>query len=150
MDKTELKCLGALYGNLKTPSKEEIDQSILDKARRSGESEYSHQRKLHYYLKSSDILHFAPMNEGKRSEREAEALKRLGLTPGVPDVWILIPRKPYHGLIIELKQEERGIVSGAQQWWLKELNRASYRAVVSWYLEQSIEIVQDYLSLPSW
>lgn len=159
MDKTRLKCLGALYGKGEAPSTEEIRLQVeQDKAERSlGESERNHQIRLHRWLTREGVPHFAPYNEGNLincaendKEKAGRAAKMMGMSPGVPDLVIPIARKPHHGLYIELKARPNGVVSGAQEWWLKTLVLQSYAAHVSWSFEESIKIVEDYLALPLW
>lgn len=151
MDKIELKALAALYGAGEPPSNAEVEAVQVEKtqARAAQESEYQHQARLHYWLKKQQILHFAPANEGKRSESEMRRLTAVGFTCGVLDVWIMEPRRPYHGLILELKTV-KGVISGAQSFWLRELNKRSYKAIVSYSFEESKKLVIDYLSLPFW
>lgn len=41
---------------------------------------------------------------GMRSKpREVAKYKKAGLKPGCPDIWLPVPRRGYHALIIELK-----------------------------------------------
>lgn len=151
MHKTELKALAALYGSGEAPTQAEVDAVTAEEERKRAieESEHQHQARLHVWLKRRGLLHFAPANEGKRSESETRRLSAVGFTCGVLDVWIMEPRRPYHGLILELKTDE-GIVSGAQTYWLRELNGRAYKAVVSRSFEESIKVVEDYLVLPQW
>lgn len=149
--KTELKALAALYGSSEPPSEAEI-AIVRDEERQAHsivESENRHQARLHAWLKKNHILHFAPANEGKRSDSEIRRLTAVGFTCGVLDIWIMEARKPYHGLIIELKSDG-GVVSGAQKYWLESLNARAYKAVVSWSFEESIKAVTDYLTLSNW
>ncbi len=152
MDKTQGSFLKALYGATGSVSAAELRaaQEAEALAVSIGESEYKHQLRLHAYLNKLQLLHFAPANEGKRSETDWRRLKAIGASPGVPDIWVLEPRKPYHGLIIELKREEGGVVSAAQEWWLESLNRRLYKAAVSWHFVQSVAILDEYLNLPKW
>lgn len=152
MNKVEMKCLGALYGNGKPPSTEEVtlelerEQAIAQ----LGESERNHQMRLHRWLVQRHIPHYAPYNEGHAGEKEARGAKMMGMSPGICDLVVTMARKPHHGLYIELKAKPHGKVSGAQEWWLKMLLNEDYLAVVSWTFDDSIKIVQDYLVLPRW
>ncbi len=83
-------------------------------------------------------------------EKAGRRAKMMGMSPGVPDIVITMARRPHHGLFIELKSNPHGRVGGAQEWWLKTLLNASYAAHVSWGFDESIKIIQDYLSLSSW
>lgn len=151
MHKTELKTLRAMYRGEEAPTADELAEYNSERVHLKipGESEYQHQARLHSWLRKLGMLHFAPANEGKRTEAETRRLTAVGFTSGVLDVWILEPRQPYHGLILELKTE-RGMVSGAQEYWLRELSQRSYKAVVSWSFEESVKLVEDYLALSSW
>lgn len=48
-------------------------------------------------------------NGGARDLREAGKFKALGLRKGVSDLILLVPRRGYHGLIIEMKHEGTGL-----------------------------------------
>lgn len=52
-------------------------------------------------IKRIPIVHIP--NEGKRSAAYAARLKRMGLRPGFPDLFIPVVRGRYHGLFIEMK-----------------------------------------------
>ena len=152
MDQVRLQCLGALYGDKKLPSSEEVNfQLEQEKVERSnGESERIHQMRLHRHLLHIGLPHFAPFNEGHQGEKEARGAKMMGMSPGICDIVVPMARKPYHGLFIELKSSPHGRVSGAQEWWLKTLLNASYAAYVSWSFEESVKIVEEYMILPVW
>lgn len=151
MDKTEFKAFHALYGSGLPPTAAEVEKHRLERLveARIGESEHRHQARLHTWLKRSGILHFAPANEGKRTESETRRLTAVGFTCGVPDIWVLEARQPWHALVLELKSE-KGEVSGAQHYWLAELGQRGYRALVSRSFAESVNIVTDYLALPPW
>lgn len=71
--------------------------------------------------------------------------KRLGAKAGVPDVVVAFPIKPYHGLYIEFKRREKGVISEAQQAWLDKLNKRGYLAVVAYGFDEAVKIVESYL-----
>lgn len=150
MDKTKLQALGALYGSRVPPTTNAVAVSRSIEARRPDETEYSHQRRLHHWLTQRSIPHYHCPTELIRDAQEGRAQSLIGTFPGVPDLCITLARKPHHGLYMELKREKGGIVSGAQQFWLEELARNGYLAIVSWHYEQSIGIVENYLALPPW
>ena len=151
MQETKAKCFAALYGSGEPPSASEVKAALAAEAAEQGatESEYDHQRRLHVWLVKRDILHFHCPNELIRNEAEGRAQGMIGMYPGVPDLIIPLARKPYHALVLELKRQE-GVVSGAQQWWLAKLSQEGYRALVSRSFDESVGIVEDYLSLPRW
>lgn len=151
MDKTEFKAFHALYGSGVAPTEAEVAERNHERRRAValGESEHRHQARLHTWLKRQRILHFAPANEGKRTDQETRRLTAVGFTCGVPDLWVLEARQPWHALVLELKSES-GVMSGAQEYWLRELEARGYRALVSRSFEESIKIVTDYLGMPKW
>lgn len=97
------------------------------------------------YLDKRRVLWFHPPNEGKRSLTYAAKLKRSGVKAGVPDIWVLEPRSPYHGLVIELKRESGGVVSDAQAYWIMELGKRGYFARVCRGAADAIAVIEEYL-----
>ena len=101
------------------------------------------------------LLHIP--NGGSRHKLEAVKLKRLGVRPGVPDLFLPVPRHGLSGLWIEMKREAlrpktpkgRGGVSPDQAWWLKELWKRGYQASVAWGFEEAREIIERYLGRQS-
>lgn len=69
-------------------------------------------------------------NGGSRDPREAHNLKLQGVQPGVPDLFLPVPRGGYHGLFVELKRSKGGTVSEDQKVWIDRLNHLGFRAVV--------------------
>ena len=98
------------------------------------------------------LLHIP--NGGSRHKLEAMKLKRLGVRPGVPDLFLPVPRHGLSGLWIEMKREAlrpktpkgRGGVSPDQAWWLKELWKRGYQASVAWGFEEARGIIERYLA----
>lgn len=82
---------------------------------------------------------------GRTSMMEGLKYKRMGAKAGYPDVNVDFPVEPYHGLRIEFKRREKGIVSEAQQAWLDKLNRRGYLAVVAKGFDEAKIIMEDYL-----
>lgn len=68
-------------------------------------------------------------NGGSRHKAEAGKLKAMGVKPGVPDLGLLIPKGPYHGLFIELKKIG-GKTSKYQDKWIEKLINSSYRVEI--------------------
>lgn len=91
---------------------------------------------------------------------QAAKQKRLQKIKSWPDLTILEPRRGYHGLIIELKQENvqvykknGGLVKNehiqGQAVVLKKLNAKGYLAVFGIGLQECIKVIDDYLQTPS-
>lgn len=72
-------------------------------------------------------LLFALPNAGKRTVREATKIKREGLLTGVPDLFLAIPNKKYHGYFIELKTKS-GKLTPQQKECIIMLNEQGYLA----------------------
>ena len=83
---------------------------------------------------------------GRTSMMEGLKYKRLGAKAGYPDVNVDFPVASYHGLRIEFKRREGGVVSDAQQAWLEKLNKRGYLAVVAKGFDEARIIVENYLS----
>ena len=61
------------------------------------------------------FLLFHPANGGSRNSIEAAKLKKMGVRPGIPDLILLLPRKGYSFLSIELKARKQGRQSESQK-----------------------------------
>ena len=57
------------------------------------------------------------LNLRSRHPAEAVHLKRMGVKPGVPDLFLPFPVPPFHGLWIEMKSET-GRASAVQKEWI--------------------------------
>jgi VRR-NUC domain. len=95
-------------------------------------------------------LLFAVPNGGGRSRVEAAIMKAEGVTAGVADLILLLPRGPYSSLCIEMKTpSKKSHQSNAQRRWQVEVEEAGNRYVVVRTFEEFQEIVRDYLKMPS-
>lgn len=90
------------------------------------------------------LLHHIP-NGGLRHPRVASQLKRQGLKPGVPDLFLPVSRAGYHGLYIELKVGNKK-PSDNQIWWLQRLRVQGYAAGVVWGWQKTAEVIMVYLA----
>ena len=84
-------------------------------------------------------------NGGERGKAEAARFKAEGVKPGVPDIFLPIPRGPYHGLFIELKRQKGGRVSAEQRIWLEALLTQGYMATVCYGWKDAAATIEDYL-----
>lgn len=89
-------------------------------------------------------LHHIP-NGGLRSKATAAKLKAMGVKPGVPDMCLPVPRNGCHGLYIELKRREGGVISPAQGKWLEDLYNNGYQASVCYGADEAIKVIKEYL-----
>jgi hypothetical protein len=98
-------------------------------------------------------LMFAVPNGGARNVVVAKKLKGEGVKAGVPDLFLPVARKPYHGLFIEMKRTDKrptrdgvkGGVSDKQEWWISKLKEQGYKVEVCYGWKEAAEIIEDYL-----
>jgi len=101
---------------------------------------------LAQYLRLSSIQ-FAhiPNNTWTQSIKQKVKNKNMGVSPGVPDYMIVLPRCL---LFIEMKRKKGGTVSEAQKEWIHNLNSISPTviAVVCHGADEAIQTVEKYLN----
>lgn len=103
--------------------------------------EWANLQKAKY--KELELL-FAIPNGGKRNQFEAYNLKRQGLKPGVPDMFLPVARGKHHGLWIELKIGKNK-PSESQKWWIENLNNQGYLAIVCYGYDEAIKNILKYI-----
>jgi hypothetical protein len=90
-------------------------------------------------------LLFASPNGGKRNVITAMNMKREGVKPGVPDLFLACPSKGFHGLFIEMKKRKGGKTSEAQYRWLTDLSLAGYQVAICAGWEEAKGLIEQYL-----
>lgn len=90
-----------------------------------------------------DFLHIP--NEGKRSYSTAARLKKIGMRPGFPDLFVLRPTERHHGLAIEMKRTKGGTLTDRQKAWIMRLNQLGYKAVCCHGFEEAKQEIDKYL-----
>ena len=83
-------------------------------------------------------------NGGTRNVAEAVHLKRLGVKPGVPDLFLPYSVGDWHGLFIEMKSV-KGTPTACQREWIEWLRGNGYQAFVCHGFEQAKERLLYYL-----
>lgn len=83
-------------------------------------------------------------NGGKRNPREAANLKRQGVRPGVPDLFVPVPMGERHGLFIEMKYGKNKATK-AQVEWIKTLRLNGYGAYICYGAKNAIACIEEYL-----
>ena len=91
-------------------------------------------------------LFFAVPNGGYRNAREAAIMKAEGVTAGVADALLLVPRGDFHGLCIEFKTAA-GRQSEHQKQWQADAEKQGYRYEIIKNLDTFIATIENYLSL---
>jgi VRR-NUC domain len=110
-------------------------------------SEDEEQALLCDWMAMQGIRFYAVPNGGKRDIVEAVKFKRTGVSPGVPDICVPVPRGDYHGLYIELKRSVGGQVSEKQKDWIEFLMANGYYAKVAHGFNEARETIMVYFSM---
>ena len=117
-------------------------------------SEHAHQRAFfkwwREYAKCKNIpeqLCFAIPNASALSDTGRIYKWSEGLTAGVSDIFVAIPRATYHGLFLEMKRAT-GKISPDQDRFLHYVAEQGYRTEIAFSGRQAIEWVQNYLERP--
>jgi hypothetical protein len=100
---------------------------------------------VHKQFGISEHLLFAIPNGGQRNIIVASKLKAEGVRSGVPDLFLAVPKKDYHGLFIEMKKPKGGRVSGSQKEMIDELNQLNYLSVVCKGWNEAKAAIEQYL-----
>ena len=91
-----------------------------------------------------DLLHHIA-NGGSRNKIEAAHLKAQGVKAGVPDLFLPVARRGYHGLYIELKRRKHGTLSLDQKQWIEALRKQGYRVEVCKGFPAAADVLEEYL-----
>lgn len=113
----------------------------LRAVQRAVPSEAFEQLRLVAWLQSKK-LRFTHVVGNASSKRAGAKNKRMGMSPGFPDLIILVPGEI---LFVELKRRERGRVSAEQQEWIEALEACGGRAQVCRGFEEAKRLVESYL-----
>ena len=103
-------------------------------------------------------LFFAIPNGGSRSKKavkdktgktifvslEGKRMKEEGVTPGVSDTFLAIPRNGFHGLYTEFKYGKNDL-SDEQEEFLKEVMEQGYATAVVWSFDEFEQVINEYL-----
>lgn len=91
------------------------------------------------------LLYHVP-NERKCTPAQGQALKRMGVKRGVPDLCLPVPSGKAHGLYIELKSMVKSArASDAQLWWMDELVAQGYAVAMCRGWEAARDVIVDYM-----
>jgi VRR-NUC domain len=88
---------------------------------------------------------FAIPNGSHKSPATAAKFKREGLRPGVPDLFLPVARRGFHGLFIEMKRTKGSVISDDQGKWIVQLGLDGYSCWVCRGADEAISVIQDYL-----
>jgi len=91
------------------------------------------------------LLHAIP-NGDWRGFGTGMKLKAQGVMPGIPDLFLPVPKGDYHGLYIELKKAG-GSVKLCQWEIMEALHHHGYCVRITNQLEAAMNILDEYLNL---
>ncbi len=90
------------------------------------------------------MIHIA--NERKTSPYQGSILKKMGVMPGVSDLFFIIPTIEYNGLFIEIKSL-KGRVSPAQKKFIHQVILDGYQGKICYGFDEVIDAIKEYFSL---
>ena len=90
---------------------------------------------------------FSVPNGGHRNIQTARSLKAEGVTSGVSDLLLLVPKRDYHGLCVEVKTPV-GRQSDNQKNWQRIIEAQGYRYEIVRSLDDFAELLRWYLDEP--
>lgn len=89
---------------------------------------------------------FAVPNGGWRAKTTAGWLKAEGLKPGVPDIFLPVPRGCFHGLFIEMKFG-RNQLTADQRYYAEFLFDHDYLVMPCWGFDDAQRTIERYMGL---
>lgn len=92
-------------------------------------------------------LLFAIPNGGQRNIITAKRMKDEGVRAGIPDLFLAVPRGKFHGLFVEMKKPQGGVVSDSQKACMQRLSENGYCVTVCHGFMDAQEAVKAYLAL---
>ena len=98
------------------------------------------------YARNTPLVMLHIPNGGARNAITGSRMKAEGVTAGVPDILLAVPRQGCHGLWIELKRRKGGRVSEAQEHVMARLRQAGYRVEVCKGWWEAREVIENYLT----
>ena len=108
-------------------------------------------RDMERFMPALALLHCIPngmfiAGNPRRRRGIMNKMKREGLKPGVPDVFLPIPRGKFPGFYIEMKVG-RNKPTDNQNQWLVALLEQGYRVDVCYGADDAIRAICDYLGI---
>lgn len=92
-------------------------------------------------------LLFAIPNGGQRNIITAKRMKDEGVRAGIPDLFLAVPRGKFHGLFVEMKKSQGGVVSDAQKACMEMLSNNGYCVTVCHGFIEAKTAITAYLDL---
>ena len=89
------------------------------------------------------LIHHTP-NSSQFTIGHGVKMKRIGLRSGIPDVFVPIASKGFHGLYIEFKSE-KGKLNKNQRDVIKQLRKQGYRVEIIRCPREAAEVVMHHM-----
>lgn len=90
---------------------------------------------------------FAVPNGGRRDKLTGVQMQAEGVKKGVSDVMLLVPRGQYHGLCLEMKRANGGVVSDYQKEFGAAVTAEGYAFCVAYGWQQAKATLEWYMAL---
>lgn len=120
---------------------EHSQQAIVIAWAQRNEGRYPELRWLHSSL--NGIFIPGPRNIAYRIMNH---MKQEGAKKGIPDLFLPVARRGFHGLYIEMKRDDGGVISPEQKEFLAFAEEQGYRDQVCYGYEDAIKELEWYLS----
>ena len=107
--------------------------------------QYPKLKKLLFHVPNGGKRQSKINKQGKRYSPEAKKMKLMGVVPGVSDLILLVSRKGYGSLCLEMKTKS-GDQSPSQKEWMKETTAAGNKYALCRSFDEFEKTIKDYLS----
>ena len=99
------------------------------------------------YHQYAELL-FAVPNGGARDAVTGAKLKEEGVLAGVADLMLLLPRKGFRSLCIEMKTPSKASrQQTSQKDWQKAVEAQGYKYVVCRSVDDFVDVIDNYLTV---
>lgn len=120
---------------------------MLSPTEGGGVSEHDQQVAVVEWCEAQGIPVFAIPNGGLRHKHTAAMLRAEGVRPGVPDLFVPVPKGDYAGLFVEMKDVNGRKPRQSQMEWLDLLNANGYAAYWARGADEAIRLLERYMAL---
>lgn len=107
------------------------------------------------WLRLKGYPHFRVPNETyTKSFKQKAKNKALGVSAGVPDLFVCVPSSTYMGgdgdtsqgyelVAVEMKRRKGGVVSAHQKEWLATLEQSNIKTIVARGCDEAIDFIES-------
>jgi hypothetical protein len=102
------------------------------------------------HRRTHEQLHlvFAIPNGGFRHKAVAARMKAEGVEPGIPDIFVSVPKDGFSGMYIEMKSTDpKAKLSTAQEDKIQLLRQHGYQVCVCKGADHAIAVTKEYLEI---